>query len=104
MQTILKQNNYLSEIQIQLGAFYLAILQIDKCKTGQESELELPATGGSQRLQIKTLPIMNRRVTTLVMYTEQHHSEKVHLLLQMLSPGNTLDFLKAGFVNVFEKP
>lgn len=47
---------------------------------------------------------MNQRVTTLVMYTDQHHNEKIHLLLQMLLPGNTLDFLKAGFVNVFEKP
>lgn len=46
MQTILKQNNYLSEIQIQLGVFYLAILQIDKRKTGQESELNsLPLVG-----------------------------------------------------------
>lgn len=37
-------------------------------------------------------------------YTDQHHSEKIQVLLQMLSPGNIPGFLQAGSVSVFEKP
>lgn len=40
----------------------------------------------------------------MVTYTDQHHNGKIRLPLQMLLPGNILDFLKAGLVNVFEKP
>lgn len=35
--------------------------------------------------------------------TDQHHNEKIQVL-QMLLPGNILDFLQAGFRNVLEKP
>lgn len=52
----------------------------------------------------KNITSNEQRVTTLVTYTDQHHNEKIQLLLQMLLSGNILDFLKAGLVNVLEKP
>lgn len=47
---------------------------------------------------------MKQRITTLVIYIDQHHNEKTQSLFQKLLPGNIPDFRKAGFVNVFEIP